>query len=92
MSEPSTKGLGAVRVAEGGQGEAIAVAGEVMHIVLERAYAPGAPLTLELDHASGTLALRGKTIGSKRREDGRFDVRLRLVSLRREDREKLLGT
>lgn len=81
--------IGAVKVAGGGQGEAISFAGEVMHLVLERAFAPGAPLSLELAHPSGSMSLTGKTIGSKRREDGRFDVRLRLVSLRREDRAKL---
>lgn len=91
MSEGSGSILGPVRVAGGGQGEAISFSGEVLHVVLERAFAPGAPLSLELAHATGPLSLSGKTIGSKRREDGRFDVRLRLVSLRREEREKLSG-
>lgn len=91
MSGATGASLGAVRVAEGGQGEAISFSGEVLQIVIERAYAPGAPVSLELAHATGPIALTGKTIGSKRREDGRFDVRLRLVSLRREDRERLRG-
>jgi hypothetical protein len=35
--------------------------------------------------------LLGKSAGSKRREDQRFDVRVRLHSLRREDRLRLEG-
>lgn len=82
-------GLGPVRVRSGGEGEALSFAGEVLEIVIERAYAPGAPIELAIERPDGPLALRGKTIGSKKREDGRFVVRLRLVSLRREDRARL---
>jgi hypothetical protein len=35
------------------------------------------------------VRLRAKTIGSKRRADGRFVVRLRVIDLRREDRARL---
>ena len=92
MSTQSEASLGPVKIAGGGEGEALAFAGEVLHVVIDRAFAPGAPLAIELAHASGPLSLSGKTIGSKRREDGRFDVRVRLVSLRREDRARLLGS
>ncbi|MCZ7687520.1 MAG: hypothetical protein M5U28_55795 [Sandaracinaceae bacterium] len=61
----------------------------MLHLVLPRAFAPGAPLALTLELEDGALELTGKTIGSKRREDGRFDVRARLISLRREDRARL---
>jgi hypothetical protein len=81
--------LGPVKVEQGGEGEALSVAGEVLHIVIDRAYAPGAPISMSVARADGELGLRGKTIGSKRREDGRFDVKLRLVSLSRVDRERL---
>jgi hypothetical protein len=94
--------LGAVKVLEGGEGEALSFSGEVLHVVLSRAYAPGAPITLELAHPTGPLSLRGKTIGSKRRAvvgeapvgeaaAPSFDVRLRVVSLRREERARLEG-
>jgi len=44
-------------------------------------------LTVELE--SGPLPISAKSLGSKRRDDGRFDVRARLISLRRPDRELL---
>ncbi|UJR80722.1 hypothetical protein [Sandaracinus amylolyticus] len=81
--------LGAVTITQGGQGDALAFAGEVLHVAIDRAYAPGAPVSITLARDEGTLSLSGKTIGSKRREDGRFDVRVRLVSLRRDDRATL---
>jgi len=68
-----------------GQGEAVGFEGETLHLVLDRPVAPGTPVAVRV----GDLDLRGKSLGSKRRPDGRFDVRLRLVSLRREDRAKL---
>ena len=56
-------------------------------------------LTDTLDHAGFTaliatdgesaLRLEGKAQGSKRLDDGRFDVRLKLTSLRRDDRSAL---
>lgn len=86
--------LGSVVVEQGGRGEAQSVAGEVMHLVIDRPYAPGAPIALAVALRAAAadtreLVLRAKTIGSKRRDDGRFDVRVRLVSLRREDRARL---
>ena len=81
--------LGPVLVEQGGEGEALSVAGEVLHLVIDRPYAPGAPVSMTVTRADGELRLRGKTIGSKRRDDGRFDVKLRLVSLSRIDRARL---
>jgi hypothetical protein len=73
----------------GERGEALKLEGEVLHVVLPRAFAPGAPFRMRVLLADGPVDVDGKTIGSKRREDGRFDVRARLVSLRRTDRERL---
>jgi hypothetical protein len=81
--------LGAVRVDQGGEGEAVSLAGEVLHVVIDRPYAPGAPVRLRLARDDGEMTLEARTIGSKRRDDARFDVRLRLVSLTREQRAKL---
>ncbi|MCB9592167.1 MAG: hypothetical protein H6719_05490 [Sandaracinaceae bacterium] len=73
-----------------GRGEALSFTGENLACALSRAFAPGAPLELSVAlEGDEALSLRGKTIGSKRRADGRFDVRLRLLSLRREEREAL---
>jgi hypothetical protein len=67
----------------------IAFAHPVLTLVCDNAHPPGRPLVLR-GHINDTdLALEGKTIGSKRREDARFTVQLRLTSLRREARRVL---
>lgn len=80
-----------VVLSEGGEGEATRLEGEVLHLILARAFAPGAPVAFAATFAGERVALTGKSIGSKRREDGRFDVRLRMTNLRREDRARLAG-
>ena len=75
--------------APGGDGEALGFAGKMLVCALPRAFAPGAPIELSVVAGEEALALRGKSIGSRRREDGRFEVRMRLVNLRREHREAL---
>lgn len=74
---------------DGESGEAGRLDGEVLEAVLPRAFAPGAPVRFEVQIGGETIPVQGKTIGSKRRDDGRFDVRLRLINLRREHREAL---
>jgi hypothetical protein len=68
--------------------ETVSLAGEILHVIADAAFAPGTPLSLAIEELERTA--QGKTIGSKRRDDGRYDVRLRLVSSRREDRGKLV--
>lgn len=70
-------------------GEALRFEGGVLHVVLDRAFAPGKPTDLQLTLGGDTLSLRGKSLGSKRREDDRFDVRLRMLSLRKGERAAL---
>ncbi len=70
-------------------GEALRLEGEVLSLVLPRAFAPGAPLSFTAELEGEEVALSGKTFGSKKREDGRFDVRVRMTNLRRVDRERL---
>jgi hypothetical protein len=84
--------LGPVVVDQGGEGVASALAGEVLHLVLDRPYAPGAPITMKLVLPGGDLSLQGRTIASKRRDDGHFDVRLRMINLTRESRARLAAT
>lgn len=74
---------------DGREAELLGLDGEIVELVSPRAFAPGAPLGLRARDPEGPLELRAKSLGSKRREDGRFDVRVRLVNLRRADRERL---
>lgn len=65
--------------------------GTVMVLHSPRAFAPGAPLALSLlpPEPAVAVSLDAKALGSKKREDGRFEVRVRLVNLRREARVQL---
>lgn len=66
---------------------------DVLSLVCPNAFAPGQPLELKAQTAAGdTIALVGKSGGSKKRADGAFDVKLRLHSLRREQRAWLDAT
>ena len=92
MSTPDdapTPSLPAVVVNDGARGHAVSYAAERIELVLDRAYPPGCPLSFTLTLGESALRLEGKAIGSKRLDDGRFDVRLKLTSLRREDRSAL---
>ena len=63
---------------DGGAGEAHAHDGEILQLVSEQPYPPGQPLRWTLELPDGSLAMQGKSLGSKRREDGCFDLRARL--------------
>jgi hypothetical protein len=86
-----------VRFGSGTQDAAHAVAFRdgVLDVRGARPFAPGTPVPFEIDLASDdeagdTRSLSGKVIGCKRNAAGGFDLRLRLVSLRREEREALV--
>jgi hypothetical protein len=66
-----------------------AYADGVLTLVCEVAYPADRLLDLTLQLPDRLLTLSGKTIGSQRRDDNRFDVRLRVSSLRREQRSAL---
>lgn len=64
--------------------------GKQGRLLTTRALAPGQPLTLTVQEgALGTLDL--KSLGSVRQPDGRFEVRVRAVSLPRALRERLVA-
>ena len=65
--------------------------GKNLHLVSATAFAPGQRLspTFTLD---APLALQLKRLGSVLRPDGRFDVRARAVTLRKEERARLATT
>jgi hypothetical protein len=62
--------------------------GKTFDLVGPRAFAPGQPLLLEMPLGLG-YRLELKSIGSRKREDGRFDIRARATSLARGAREAL---
>lgn len=90
MASDGTKQL-AIAFGDGTEGRVAGFEGTMLLAVGEKAYAPGRPLELVLKLEGGDARVRAKTIGSKRREDGAFDVRMRLVDLRKDDRERLLA-
>lgn len=55
------------------------------------AFAPGAPIRFraELGFDRGPRTLEGRSLGSKRTETGRFEVRMRFVNLQRDNRRSL---
>jgi len=65
--------------------EPIALANDLLDVVVDEACAPGRPITLEV----GELSLDAKSRGTQKRADGRFDLKVRLVGIRREEREQL---
>ena len=73
----------------GQEGEVLGYDHPVLRFVSPIAFSPGKPMTFRLVSAHGELDMQGKSIGSKRRTDNRFDVRVRVVNLRRTERELL---
>lgn len=74
---------------------ALRVVGYGSHILLvqaDKAYPPGRPLSLTVDREGESLPLSGRCIGSKRRQDGRYDVRIRMTNLTRVARLYLEAT
>lgn len=71
----------------GGPMEMTSYDGAEITLVATVALAPGKPVRLRVTVGETALELEAKSHGSKRREDGRFEVRLRPVSWRREQAE-----
>lgn len=62
--------------------------GKAFELVGPRAFAPGQPLVLEMAFGMGHR-LELKSTGSRKRSDGRFDIRARATTLTRSAREAL---
>ena len=73
--------------------EAVVVAFDGSSLTLRgpRAFAPGSPIRFRTALEEPERAFEGRTLGSKRIDEGTFEVRLRLINLRRADRELLLS-
>lgn len=76
---------------EGGQ-DAVGLAfdGNLMTLMSPAAFAPGSPIRFSATGEHADRNFEGRALASKRLEGEQFEVRLRLVNLRREDRELLL--
>ena len=64
--------------------------GNFLTLLSPRAFAPGSPIRLVALGEHSERNLEGRALGSKRIDDEQFEVRIRLVNLRREARELLL--
>ena len=78
-----------VRFAPEGEGEMLAIDGEMAKLICNLAFAPGTPLVFAAGVGGEQLLLSGKSRGCKRRADGRFDLMVRLTDLRRAQRQAL---
>lgn len=79
-----------IRLESGEDCEGLSFDGKLFRFAGPRAFAPGAPLRLLVELVDGSRALEGRSLGSKLREDQRYEVRMRFVNLRRELREALV--
>ncbi|HEX7478981.1 MAG TPA: hypothetical protein VF331_14340 [Polyangiales bacterium] len=70
-------------------GTTTACDGHVLWAVSPKAFPPGQPVELVLLLDDGELELATRAIGSKKRDDGHFELRVRLVNLRKQARERL---
>lgn len=66
-------------------------AGETLRFEGPRALAPGAPVLLEVARPEGPLTIEGRSLGSRRLapDATSFEIRARLVNMRKADREWL---
>lgn len=78
-----------VTLADGAPAAVVEYSAGQLSLICAAAYPPGKPISLRGPCDGSELELHGKSAGSKLRSDARFDVKLRLVSLRRTDRQRL---
>jgi len=74
----------------GEEAEARAFDGNHFTLWSPRPFAPGSPVRFVAQFEEGERPLEGRAIASKRLDEHRFQVRLRFVNLRRDDRQRLL--
>lgn len=67
----------------------VAFDGKFLSLRSDQAFAPGQPLALAVTIGDSVQRVEGRSQGSKRADDGLFDVQLRPVNLRRQTREAL---
>lgn len=72
-----------------GPGEVSDLDGERLHVISPTPYAPGQRFSGSIQLDGGAVTVEGRSQSSKKREDGRFEVRVRLVNLSRSGRVRL---
>ena len=82
------KGMGPATLL-GAEGHAVSFEGEFLVVVVSRAFAPGTPFTGGIAIDGTSIQIEGRATGSKRTPEGMFEVRARLINLRKADRELL---
>jgi hypothetical protein len=70
-------------------GELVSFDGEFLVARVSKAFAPGTPFHGSVALEGGPLAIEGRANGSKRTSEGAYELRARIVNLRREDRLRL---
>lgn len=75
----------------GAEGHAVSFTGEMLVAVLSKPFAPGTPLKGTITIEGDAIAIEGRATGSKKTPEGTFEVRARLINLRRADRERLVA-
>lgn len=81
--------IGPARI-EGAEGHAISFDGEFLIAVVARAFAPGTPLKGSITLVAGEISIEGRATGSKRTAEGTYEVRARIINLRKSEREALV--
>jgi hypothetical protein len=61
----------------------------ILTLLSPRAFAPGSPIRFSFVEEGLERPFEGRTLGSKRVDDLRFEVKMRFVNLRRADRALL---
>lgn len=70
-------------------GSATSFDGEFFVAIVSKPFAPGTPFHGSVTLGGESIAIEGRATGSKKTAEGAFEVRARLVNLRKEDRERL---
>lgn len=78
-----------LRFTDGEEGHVVALDGEILEIRASGSHPPGQPVEVVLDLSGGALSLKAKSRGSRRIDDETFEVRLRLVELRKRERARI---
>ena len=65
------------------------IEGLVLQLRSPKPFPPGQPLVLLISTGGASVRLDARTIGSKRRDDAPFELRVRLINLRKDAREAL---